>query len=393
MAFGLDDALMIGAGIFGSMMSADSASDAAGSAAGAQVQAAQIASNTQLQMYNQNRADLAPWRLAGEWALGIGEGAGSNTIAAPAAQPAPANSLVAGTLGLNIRDVAYNPVTNINPDHLYIKRTDTGEIVDMGPAYTTESYVDYNAPEDRSGKVTPPITKSVPNPFWTGGRNYTVLGTGADLQTTYGTQQATTAGTQQATTAGGNMNTLAPREGSLIDRINKGPGEFKESPGYQFVLSEGINALDKSAAAKGNLFSGASGKAISQYAEGLASQEYDNFLRRWYESLTPYQSLAGLGLTSAQSSGQLGANTANALSNIALQSGEAKAAGILGQQAPYTQLANWGVNQLIDYSQRGGNLFGGGTTQSQATQGAGYTNPYLSNSLNTLIMPELSGKL
>jgi hypothetical protein len=39
-------------------------------AAGAQIQAADAASQAQLQMYYQNRADLAPWREAGESALG-----------------------------------------------------------------------------------------------------------------------------------------------------------------------------------------------------------------------------------------------------------------------------------------------------------------------------------
>lgn len=46
------------------------ASSAAGKAAGAQEAAANTASQTQLQMYNQTRTDQAPWRAAGGTAVG-----------------------------------------------------------------------------------------------------------------------------------------------------------------------------------------------------------------------------------------------------------------------------------------------------------------------------------
>lgn len=45
-------------------------SNASGNAANAQVQASQNASATQLQMYNQTRADQTPWRQAGGQAIG-----------------------------------------------------------------------------------------------------------------------------------------------------------------------------------------------------------------------------------------------------------------------------------------------------------------------------------
>ena len=55
-----------GATIVGGAM----ASNAAGNAAGAQVQSTDAANATQLQMFNQNRADQEPWREAGVTALG-----------------------------------------------------------------------------------------------------------------------------------------------------------------------------------------------------------------------------------------------------------------------------------------------------------------------------------
>jgi hypothetical protein len=54
-------------------------------------------------------------------------------------------------------------------------------------------------------------------------------------------------------------------------------GRFRTSPGYQFRLQEGINALDRSAAAKGMLFSGAQAKGISDYGQNTASDEFGNY--------------------------------------------------------------------------------------------------------------------
>lgn len=59
-------AAVVGSAVVGGLMQ----SDAAGKAAGAQSAAADRASATELQMYNQTRADQEPWRKAGEVALG-----------------------------------------------------------------------------------------------------------------------------------------------------------------------------------------------------------------------------------------------------------------------------------------------------------------------------------
>lgn len=54
--------------------------------------------------------------------------------------------------------------------------------------------------------------------------------------------------------------------------------EFQEQPGYQFQLEQGQRAIDGSAAAQGNLFSGATLKAQQQFGQGLADQSYQSFL-------------------------------------------------------------------------------------------------------------------
>lgn len=57
---------IVGSAVIGGVMS----SKAAGSAADAQIQSTNAANATQLEMFNQNRADQQPWREAGVTALG-----------------------------------------------------------------------------------------------------------------------------------------------------------------------------------------------------------------------------------------------------------------------------------------------------------------------------------
>lgn len=56
---------------------------------------------------------------------------------------------------------------------------------------------------------------------------------------------------------------------------------FQADPGYQFRLKEGEKAIQRSAAARGNLMSGGTMKALAQYGQGMASQEYSNAYGRF----------------------------------------------------------------------------------------------------------------
>jgi hypothetical protein len=86
----------------------------------------------------------------------------------------------------------------------------------------------------------------------------------------------------------------------LLSRIRQGPGEFTESPGYQFRLSQGVQALERGAVARGRQLSGAQGKALTRFGQDYASNEYDNFLRRYYARLQPYEGMVNRGMTAAR---------------------------------------------------------------------------------------------
>lgn len=57
---------------------------------------------------------------------------------------------------------------------------------------------------------------------------------------------------------------------------------FTASPAYQFRVGEGQKAIERSAAAKGGLYSGAAGKALTDYGQSAASQEFDNYVSRLF---------------------------------------------------------------------------------------------------------------
>jgi len=113
--------------------------------------------------------------------------------------------------------------------------------------------------------------------------------------------------------------------------------DFKGDPGYQWRLQQGMDALQGSASAKGGLFSGAAGKAINEYGQGFASNEYNNAYNRYsQDQANQYSRLFGLAGMGMQAAGGIGdakqwstGGQADALMGI----GNAKASGYLGKQA------------------------------------------------------------
>src|SRR5574337_138232 len=65
---------------------------------------------------------------------------------------------------------------------------------------------------------------------------------------------------------------------SQMQALNSGDfSSFKQSPDYQFSLNQGLLGLDNSAAARGSLYSGGHSADMLNFAQGLASQNYNNY--------------------------------------------------------------------------------------------------------------------
>jgi hypothetical protein len=113
-----------------------------------------------------------------------------------------------------------------------------------------------------------------------------------------------------------------------------GMSDFQADPGYAFRLSEGQQAIDRSAAARGGMQSGAALKAAARYGQDMGSQEYGNAYNRYQTNrtnqLAPLGSLMSSGQAAAAgaaaNAGTYGANAGN----LMMQGGQAQAAGQLG---------------------------------------------------------------
>jgi hypothetical protein len=130
-----------------------------------------------------------------------------------------------------------------------------------------------------------------------------------------------------------------------------GMEQFQADPGYGFRLSEGQKALERSAAARGGLLSGGTGKSLTRYGQEMGSQEFQNAFNRYQTErqarLNPLQSLAGVGQTASQQlagqAGQFGSNMAEAIG----AGGQARASGYIGTASAL----GGGLNQYLNYSQ------------------------------------------
>ena len=127
-----------------------------------------------------------------------------------------------------------------------------------------------------------------------------------------------------------------------------GMQQFQQDPGYAFRMSEGMKALDRTAAARGGLLSGATLKGAQRYGQELGSQEYQNAFNRYQAERTarlqPLQSLAGVGQTTAQQIAQSGMNMAQNVGETQMSGAAARASGYVGQANALTGGLNTGLN-------------------------------------------------
>jgi len=130
---------------------------------------------------------------------------------------------------------------------------------------------------------------------------------------------------------GGDVN--APGYGKYAT-AEFGADKFKADPGYAFRMSEGMKALERSAAARGGLLSGATLKGTQRFGQDLASQEYQNAFNRFQAeragTLNPFQALAGTAQSSANVLGQQAGALGQQLGSNIIGAGNAQAAGTIG---------------------------------------------------------------
>ena len=169
-----------------------------------------------------------------------------------------------------------------------------------------------------------------------------------------------------------------PIYGSLLKKY-----VFEQDPGYEFRQQQGQQGLERSAAARGGLFSGAAGKALDRYNQDYASNEYQSgFARDQVQKNQMYNMLMGpaaLGQNAAVASGNAGinaagqvgsylGNSANAAGNYMTQGANAMASGVIGQD----NARAGGVNSMLNQLGGLGGLMGGGGMSGGGIMGGGF---------------------
>lgn len=167
-------------------------------------------------------------------------------------------------------------------------------------------------------------------------------------------------GSQAMQSLGGAMQGALSGQGPLASYTGSftapTAAEAEATPGYQFQMQQGTEALENSAAARGGLLSAGTGKQLEQYGQGLAStnyqQVYNNAMQQYQQQYLQFQNnqsnlynrlsgLAGTGLGATQTSvganmqgaglyGQQGQLAASQQAGYQAQAGGAQAIGMAG---------------------------------------------------------------
>lgn len=168
-------------------------------------------------------------------------------------------------------------------------------------------------------------------------------------------------------TNGGNYNTYGWDPANAKEKQTEAFADFQTTPGYQFRMDEGVKALDRSAASRGLLRSGAQQKGIVDFGQNIASGEYGNYLNNLFN-------LSGMGNQAASSANNTAGQLTSNAGNFVAQGGMARGSGYAAGANALASGISSGVNNAIGaaYLFRGG--FGGGGKKNDGVgSGTGHT--------------------
>lgn len=337
----------VASGAIGSSAAKDAASqqtDAANRAADLQYKASQDALDFQKQQYNTSQQQLAPWLNTGTGAL----------------------SQLSYLLGVTPQSTGASATPpNTSPYQF-------GDA--NGQSSPTLNVPVINAPSSptRSMDGTPTGTLSLP--------------TGTAVANPAASIPSGSFGSLNSSYPGGQF--VAPTAADMAT----------SDPGYQARLALGTQALQQSAAARGNVLTGGTAQSLNQLAQDYASNEYNNTFNRAYNTYaTNYNqfqnqqnntynrlaSLAGIGQTTANNLATLGSNTANSVSNTLTNTANsmgnsyqnaaaANASGIVGSANAWNGALSSGTNgisNILLLQKMLGGSGSGGYSYSPLTQG------------------------
>ncbi|MBB4226024.1 hypothetical protein [Variovorax guangxiensis] len=353
------------AGVAGSVISANGAK----SAANAQSDAAQQASQVEMMMAAQTRADLAPWTQAGGASqsllnryLGIG-GVGSSGVTSM--------GLATGLTPDQVRQQLLSRYTRQNA-------TSSGP---SGPRSLAEAratgqeaqfLLDINNRLNQQGGSN--------SSLWTTGNNNPAMGGVNSWDNSFGSNDGQGGGGSTIDEEGLNaaiakyyeeqnaMNSAAeadPLYGSLLRPYRNGEEfsftgkDLATDPGYQFGLNQGTQGIERGQASRGNFLSGAAMKELARFNEDYAGTKFNDAFNRaqstWNTNLGAYNDnknriynfLSGVSTLGQNAAAKVGASNQQVGNNVGGNLLAAGAAQSAGQVASSNALRS-GINQAAN---------------------------------------------
>ncbi len=150
-----------------------------------------------------------------------------------------------------------------------------------------------------------------------------------------------------------------------LQALLKSPNSIRNSADYKFGMSEGVNALENSATARGMTYSGPQSKAITRFGNDYAATK----LGETYNRLA---NVAGFGQTGVNQAGAAGSNYANQAGANIIGMGNAGAANALAKGSAYSNA----LNGVVAYGDREGWFKPTQPGWGRGTGGAGSTGPW-----------------
>ena len=326
----------IATSLIGSMASSD--------AADASANASRDSSRVQMDMFNRNKADLAPWKNTGSLALSqlqkfLGLGGTPGGLQAGG---------MPGTQGAGGGLTSQPGQSYDNIRAQLLPQFSSGGGVNMVPDGDGSVY----RAEQIPGSVDEAGLQAMIQQRMQGGQG-----------------QPGQPGLSGQT---GGVDSSDPNYGMLTKQF--GMSDFTKDPGYQFRLDQGADMIKNQRSALGGVNSGATLRSLSDYAQGTASSEYNNAFSRWNTTLNNIfarlSGVAGTGVNAAGMTAGLGANVAGNVGANLQTAGDARGAGAIGMANALT-----GGMQSLFNNMQSGNVVDGGPVTTSANPGGVYTAP------------------
>ena len=144
---------------------------------------------------------------------------------------------------------------------------------------------------------------------------------------------------QNGTQANNYLSQNAGPQGSLGRSFTM--ADFNQDPAYKFDVQQGLQAINNSNSVRGGALSGGTMKALQNYGQQQASNEFgaaaNRFTQNQNQNFGQLSALSGQGLNAVQGQANLGQNYSNANTALMTNIGNAQAGGTLGAAAGQNQ--------------------------------------------------------